>query len=69
MERALGQIQMLRMSSSEPAEIATKSTAAAGMTIAVPAVARIMVLSQVLPHYTHLVTQLAAQARRKARPR
>ena len=61
-ERALVQIQMPRMSSSELAQIATQGIAAAGMTIAGPAVARITALSQGLPHYTHLLTQLAAQA-------
>jgi hypothetical protein len=61
-ERALVQIQMPRMSASELAEIATRGIAAARMTIAGAAVARITALSQGLPHYTHLLTQLAAQA-------
>jgi hypothetical protein len=61
-ERALVQIQMPRMSTSELAEIASKGIAAARMTIADAAVARIAALSQGLPHYTHLLTQLAAQA-------
>jgi len=61
-ERALVQIQMPRMSSSELEEIATRGIAAAGMTIAGRAVGRITTLSQGLPHYTHLLTQLAAQA-------
>lgn len=60
-ERALVQIQMPRMSPSELAELATKGIAAARMTIAGAAVARIAALSQGLPHYTHLLTQLAAQ--------
>ncbi len=60
-ERALVQIQMPRMSASELAEIATRGIAAARMTIAGAAVARITALSQGLPHYTHLLTQLAAQ--------
>ena len=61
-ERALVQIQMPRMSVSELAEIATKGIAAARMTIDGAAVTRITALSQGLPHYTHLLTQLAAQA-------
>ena len=61
-ERALVQIQMPRMSAPELAEIATKGVAAARMTIADAAVARIAALSLGLPHYTHLLTQLAAQA-------
>jgi hypothetical protein len=50
------------MSTLELAEIATKGIAAARMTIADAAVVRIAALSQGLPHYTHLLTQLAAQA-------
>ena len=61
-ERALVQIQMPRMSASELGEIATKGIAAARMTVAGGAVARITALSQGLPHYTHLLTQLAAQS-------
>ncbi len=61
-ERALVQIQMPRMSTSELVEIATKGIAAGRMTIADAALARIAALSQGLPHYTHLLTQLAAQA-------
>jgi hypothetical protein len=61
-ERALVQIQMPRMSSSELEEIARRGIDAAGMTIVDRAVARVTALSQGLPHYTHLLTQLAAQA-------
>jgi len=61
-ERALVQIQMPRMSVTELAEVATKGIAAARMTIDGAAVTRITALSQGLPHYTHLLTQLAAQA-------
>lgn len=61
-ERALVQIQMPRMSVAELAEIATKGIAAARMTIDGAAVTRITALSQGLPHYTHLLAQLAAQA-------
>ena len=61
-ERALVQIEMPRMSTSELAEIATKGIAAARMTITGQAVARIAALSKGLPHYTHLLAQLAAQA-------
>ena len=66
-ERALVQIQMPRMSASELAEIATNGVGAARMTIAGSAVTRITALSQGLPHYTHLLTQLAAQAALGAR--
>lgn len=61
-ERALVQVRMPRMTRDELAEIATHGVETARMTIARPAVARITALSQGLPHYTHLLTQLAAQA-------
>jgi Cdc6-like AAA superfamily ATPase len=60
-ERALVQIRMPRMSRDELAEIATRGVESARMAIAKPSVARITALSQGLPHYTHLLTQLAAQ--------
>ena len=66
-ERALVQIPMPRMSASELAEIATTGIAAARMTIAGAAVTRIAAISQGLPHYTHLLTQLAAQSALAAR--
>ncbi len=61
-ERALVQVRMPRMSRDELAEIATRGVASARMTIGKASVARITALSQGLPHYTHLLTQLAAQA-------
>jgi Cdc6-like AAA superfamily ATPase len=61
-ERALVQIRMPRMSREELAEIATKGVESARMRIAKAPVARITALSQGLPHYTHLLTQLAAQS-------
>lgn len=61
-ERALVQIQMPRMSPAELAEIASNGIASAGMKIVGPAVTRITALSKGLPHYTHLLAQLAAQA-------
>jgi Cdc6-like AAA superfamily ATPase len=61
-ERALVQIRMPRMSREELAEIATKGVESARMRIAKTSVSRITALSQGLPHYTHLLTQLAAQA-------
>jgi Cdc6-like AAA superfamily ATPase len=61
-ERALVQIRMPRMSRDELAEIARRGVEAARMRIAKTCVDRITVLSQGLPHYTHLLTQLAAQA-------
>jgi Cdc6-like AAA superfamily ATPase len=60
-ERALAQIHMPRMTRSELAEIATRGIEAAQMTIRPDAVAKISALSQGLPHYTQLLTQLAAQ--------
>jgi Cdc6-like AAA superfamily ATPase len=61
-ERALVQIRMPRMSRDELAEIAVKGVESARMRIAKTSVSRITALSQGLPHYTHLLTQLAAQA-------
>jgi AAA ATPase domain len=61
-ERALVQIRMPRMSREELAEIATRGVKSARMTIAKTPVSRITVLSQGLPHYTHLLAQLAAQS-------
>ena len=61
-ERALVQVRMPRMTRDELAEIATRGVESARMAIAGTAVSRITALSQGLPHYTHLLTQLAAQA-------
>jgi energy-coupling factor transporter ATP-binding protein EcfA2 len=66
-ERALVQIRMPRMSRAELAEIATKGIEAAQMTIQKTAVDSVTGLSQGLPHYTHLLTQLAGQAALSAR--
>jgi hypothetical protein len=44
------------------AEIVTKGMSAATMTIDADAVERITQLSQGLPHYTHLLAQLAGRA-------
>ena len=59
-ERALVQIHMPRMTRAELAEIATRGIEAARMTIRPDAVTKITALSQGLPHYTQLLTQLAA---------
>ena len=61
-ERALVQIHMPRMSRSELAEIANTGLAAARMTIAPAALKKVTAVSQGLPHYTQLLTQLAARA-------
>jgi Cdc6-like AAA superfamily ATPase len=61
-ERALAQIHMPRMSSTELAEIVTRGLDSVGMTVEDEVVRRITHLSQGLPHYTHLLAQLAAQA-------
>jgi Cdc6-like AAA superfamily ATPase len=61
-ERALVQIRMPRMSREELAEIATNGIESAQMTIQKAAVDSVTGLSQGLPHYTHLLTQLAGQA-------
>jgi hypothetical protein len=61
-ERALVQVRMPRMSRDELAEIARRGIESAQMTIDDVAVDRITTLSQGLPHLTHLLTQLGAQA-------
>jgi Cdc6-like AAA superfamily ATPase len=61
-ERALVQVHMPRMGAAELAEIATKGIETARMEISGAAVRRITALSQGLPHYTQLLTQLSAQA-------
>jgi Cdc6-like AAA superfamily ATPase len=66
-ERALVQIRMPRMSREELAEIATRGIEAAQMTIQKAAVDGVTGVSQGLPHYTHLLTQLAGQAALSAR--
>ena len=66
-ERALAQIHMPRMTRQELAEIATRGIELAQMAIRPDAVRRIAALSQGLPHYTQLLTQLAAQAALAAR--
>lgn len=60
-ERALVQIRMPRMSPPELGEIIDKGLKKAAMTIDEEAKRRIVRLSQGLPHYTHLLTQSAAQ--------
>jgi hypothetical protein len=60
-ERALVQVQMPRMTREELAQIVTSGMAVAGMTTTNGTVDRIAMLSQGLPHYTHLLAQLAAQ--------
>ncbi len=61
-ERALVQIQMPRMSHAELAEIVTGGMDRARLTIARDAVETIARLAQGLPHYAHLLGQLAARA-------
>jgi hypothetical protein len=61
-ERALVQVRMPRMAREELAEVARRGIDSAQMTIQDPAVNRVTALSQGLPHFTHLLTQLAAQA-------
>jgi Cdc6-like AAA superfamily ATPase len=60
-ERALVQIHMPRMSSAELAEIVTGGIERARLTIARDAVETIARLAQGLPHYAHLLGQLAAR--------
>ncbi len=66
-ERALVQIRMPRMSRTELAQIATTGMERAQMTIQKGAVESATGLSQGLPHYTHLLSQLAGQAALTAR--
>jgi len=61
-ERALVQVRMPRMARGELAEIARRGIGSAQMTIEEAAVDRVTAISQGLPHFTHLLTQLAAQA-------
>lgn len=60
-ERALVQVRMPRMSPPELMEIVNKGLNKAEMTIDGDARIRIVKLSQGLPHYTHLLSQLSAQ--------
>jgi Cdc6-like AAA superfamily ATPase len=61
-ERALVQVHMPRMTRDELTEIATRGIERARMTIRPDAVRKIVTLSQGLPHYTQLLSQLAAQS-------
>ena len=60
-ERALVQIHMPRMSAGELAEIVTRGIDSVQMTIDREAVATIARVSQGLPHYAHLLGQIAAR--------
>lgn len=60
-ERALVQVRMPRMSPPELNEVIDKGLGKAAMVIDDAAKQRIVHLSQGLPHYTHLLTQSAAQ--------
>ena len=60
-ERAMVQVRMPRMSRTELNEIVDKGLAKAAMSITDEAKARIVGLSQGLPHYTHLLALNAAQ--------
>jgi Cdc6-like AAA superfamily ATPase len=55
-ERALVQVRMPRMSPGEIEEIVKRGVRILGMTIAEKATQRIVLLSQGLPHYTHLLS-------------
>jgi Cdc6-like AAA superfamily ATPase len=61
-ERALVQVSMPRMSDGEIRQIVDTGLAKLGMTITRDALQRIVVLSQGLPHYTHLIGLYAARA-------
>jgi Cdc6-like AAA superfamily ATPase len=60
-ERALVQIRMPRMSSQEIQEIVTNGLQTLGMSIDPEAMERITILSQGLPHYTHLLARDSAR--------
>ena len=60
-ERALAQVRMPRMSVAELQQIVDGGLAEVGMTAATASRDRIAVLSQGLPHYTHLVALQAAR--------
>ena len=60
-ERALAQVRVPRMSAAELQEIIDKGLDEVGMAIAPAARRRIVLLSQGLPHYTHLITLYAAR--------
>jgi Cdc6-like AAA superfamily ATPase len=60
-ERALVQVRMPRMSNDEIERIVNTGLANLGMTIQPDALHRITVLSQGLPHYTHLISLYAAR--------
>ena len=61
-ERGLSQIAMPRMSTEELESIVNQGLATVGMGIEQSALDRITMLSQGLPHYTHLLAQEAARA-------
>jgi Cdc6-like AAA superfamily ATPase len=61
-ERALVQVHMPRMTRDELAEIVRRGIEGARMEIRSEAVRKIVTLSQGLPHYTQLLSQLAAQS-------
>ena len=54
-ERALVQVRMPRMSNAEVTEILSRALGHLGMTMEDDAVKRVVLLSQGLPHYTHLI--------------
>jgi uncharacterized protein YejL (UPF0352 family) len=60
-ERALVQVQMPRMSREELEQIVTNGFNRLGLTIEPPALQHITLLSQGLPHYTHLLALYAAR--------
>lgn len=61
-QRALVQIKMPRMSRAEIREIINKGLERLGMSISQPALERIAVLAQGLPHYAHLIGLHASRA-------